>query len=479
VAGIDDAAAAEDGAAATVLLGRYRLSGALGRGGMATVFRAWDAKLGREVAVKVFRAGEGVGEDLERQRREIRLLASASHPHLVTLLDAEWPRHAEDVETPGFLVMELVDGESLRRVIDRLGGDGALARRLLCELSDALASLHRGGIVHRDLKPENVLVDGASGSLKLADFGIAQLIGEEPITRAGTVLGTAAYLSPEQLGGGAIGPQADVYALGLVALETITGQRVFPGGSVESALARLSRDPWIPEELPGPWRELLRAMTARDPAERPTSAAVALAAQQLPELPAARIPAEIAADDATQAMPAPGWLDATEALTAAAMAAPAAAAPAVAAPPAPSADTAETEPLAAARPRRARRLLAEGGAVLLVAAASAAVALALSQGRPSGAATDPAGPATPVPTVTETLVPRPAATQSSEPVTPVQDATPVNTGVTGSGAGSGSGTTGGGAPAPAPGPGHAPAPGHGPAKGPGAGPGGGKPKPNH
>ncbi|HWD61076.1 MAG TPA: serine/threonine-protein kinase [Humibacter sp.] len=270
-----------DAAPSSVLLaGRYRLADALGRGGMSTVYRAWDEKLGRPVAVKVFSADGAIASDRRRRLREARVLASASHPHLVTLFDAEWPDDAEG-RRPAFLVMQLIEGESLRRRIDRLGPDRDLAVRVAAELGEALDYLHARGIVHRDIKPENILIEDASGSIMLVDFGIAQLSGNEQLTTAGMVLGTAAYLSPEQVSGGRVGPATDVYSLGLVVLECLTGRREFPGSTVESSVARLSRDPVLPSGLPLGWNDLLASMTVRDAAERPTAAQVAASVDSL------------------------------------------------------------------------------------------------------------------------------------------------------------------------------------------------------
>lgn len=269
-----------DPASPVLLAGRYRLGSALGRGGMSTVYRAWDEKLRRPVAVKVFSADGAIGSDRHRRLREAHVLASASHPHLATLFDAEWPKDADD-RRPAFLVMELIEGESLRRRLDRDGTDPDLARRVGRELGSALEYLHDRGIVHRDVKPENILIEDAGGSVKLVDFGIAQLVGSEKLTTAGLVLGTAAYLSPEQVAGGEVGPATDVYSLGLVVLECLTGRREFPGPAVESSVARLARDPVLPAGLSADWGALLATMTARNPAVRPPAARLAASFEAL------------------------------------------------------------------------------------------------------------------------------------------------------------------------------------------------------
>lgn len=265
-----------------VLLDRYELTGRLGHGGMASVFRARDLLLDREVAVKLFDHGTAV-EDA-RRRGEATLLARLSHPHLVALHDAHLA--ADGDETPSFLVMELVDGEDLRTRLERgpLPADEAV--EVAVGIAEALVVVHGAGMVHRDLKPGNILladarVPGGRPIVKLADFGIAHLLGSERITTIGTVIGTAGYLSPEQFLGGEPGPAADIYALGLVVLEALTGVREYPGTPLEAVAARADHDPRIPASLPEDWRGLLGAMTARDPARRPTAMEVAVMAREL------------------------------------------------------------------------------------------------------------------------------------------------------------------------------------------------------
>lgn len=171
------------------------------------------------------------------------------------------------------------------------------------------------GVVHRDVSPANILLPESTASgvaAKLTDLGIARLVDDAKVTATGTVIGTASYLSPEQASGRPLTPATDVYSLGLVLLECLTGRREFPGTAVESATARLSRDPVIPEALGGAWAELLRAMTARDPAQRPTAgeAAVQLSALLAEEAPTAVLPAPeevptapLAARDVTTTLP--------------------------------------------------------------------------------------------------------------------------------------------------------------------------------
>lgn len=278
----------------TTLAGRYALREVLGRGGAATVYRAVDLKLDREVALKVFASDDVSGSDderRERRTREIGLLARANHPNLVTLFDADWDARsaiggAEGARLGnGYIVMELVRGGTLRTRLEKVGPSPALASQLAVELGAALAYLHADGIIHRDLKPENILLAQGSGNVvttKLVDFGIAQLLGDERLTADHNILGTAAYLAPEQVAGNGAVPASDVYALGLVLLESLTGERAFPGGTVEAAIARLTQDPPLPEGLDRRWRELLVAMTAREPGDRPSAAEVAQTAAVLP-----------------------------------------------------------------------------------------------------------------------------------------------------------------------------------------------------
>jgi len=261
-------------AADTLLNGRYRLGEVIGRGGMAVVFRAWDESLDRPVAVKVFHAGL---VDIARQEAEQGVLASLDHHNLVSLLDAGVTRSPAGPER--FIVMALIPGQDLE---ERLAA-GPLAAQHIAEvgydMAEALDYVHAHGVVHRDIKPSNILlVDYGNHSdrarAKLTDFGIALSEEHERLTADGMTTGTAAYLSPEQARGGDVGPASDVYALGLVLLQAFTRRREFPGSLVESAIARLSRDPVIPEPLPAHWRHALSAMTAQDPADRPTGAAL-------------------------------------------------------------------------------------------------------------------------------------------------------------------------------------------------------------
>ncbi|HEX4725871.1 MAG TPA: serine/threonine-protein kinase [Pseudonocardiaceae bacterium] len=250
----------------TVLAHRYRLGAPLGQGAMADVYRAEDMRLGRDVAVKLFHPGQ---EDAVRVRfgAEAQALARLSHPGLISIFDAG----VDDDDRP-YLVMQLVDGESLR---DRLLAGPLTADDVVSlgmRLSAALAHVHGNGVVHRDIKPSNIVLD-EHGAPHLADFGIALLLDAARMTGSNEILGTAAYLAPEQILGEPVDASADVYSLGLVLLECLTGELEYPGVSkVESALARLHRPPRVPADLSPVLAALLTSMTARMPADRPTAA---------------------------------------------------------------------------------------------------------------------------------------------------------------------------------------------------------------
>ncbi len=247
----------------TILQSRYRIDDLIDRGGMADVYRGRDVRLERDVAVKVLR-------EVEHERRfaaEARTLARLQHPNLVRLLDAGTDNG------DAFLVLELLGGATVRQLLDGGALPSDRVARIGGETTAALDYIHRQGIVHRDVKPSNLMFDDY-GSIRLADFGIARLLGGTRITGTHQAIGTMAYIAPEQLEGGEVGPPTDVYSLGLVLIECLTGRRAFDGPPAEAAAARLSRDPDIPAGLPGGWPGMLGAMTARDPHARPSAAAV-------------------------------------------------------------------------------------------------------------------------------------------------------------------------------------------------------------
>lgn len=262
--------------AGTVLDDRYRVEALIGTGGMSRVYAAHDLLLGRTVAIKIITATDDDLDAGQRVRVETAALAALTHPHLVVLHDARLTGPG-----PRYLVMERVDGPSLSARLAEGPMTDAEVTRIAGDLADALSAVHAAGIVHRDIKPSNILL-APSATLnrppraKLADFGIAHLLGSDRITQPGSLIGTAAYLAPEVALGHAPAPASDVYSLGLVLLEALTGSRAF--ASAESAaqvFARLAQDPAIPDHLPPLWAELLPAMLSRDAAARPSAAAIA------------------------------------------------------------------------------------------------------------------------------------------------------------------------------------------------------------
>ncbi len=256
-----------------VLQGRYRVGPAIGHGGASTVYRALDVLLGRNVAIKVFTTRAIRPEDLRTQEGEARMLGGLNHPGLVTLLDAGVD--VTDASAPQvFLVMEYVEGSDLRQRLRQGGMTAFEVAYLGWDLLTALQYVHERGIIHRDLKPANVLLTDAPGRPprgKLADFGIA-VLRDQFSELNGETTGTAAYLSPEQVEGLPLGPQTDIYSVGLVLLEAYTGKVAFPGNVLDSALARLDQDPALPSETPTELADILRRMTARESAQRPSAA---------------------------------------------------------------------------------------------------------------------------------------------------------------------------------------------------------------
>ncbi|MGZ8804021.1 MAG: serine/threonine-protein kinase [Microbacterium sp.] len=265
-----------------VLGGRYRLDELIGEGGMGSVWRAYDTALGRTAAVKVFWSGATDGTDAARRESEKRLLASVSHPSLVTLFDAHLAG-----DGLSYLVMEHIDGGTLSGLIARGPVGLRDAASLAADLGEALHVVHSAGIIHRDVKPANILLRPPLTSdhtfrAVLADFGIAYVIDATRVTTPGMAIGTAAYISPEQVRGHAPTPASDIYSLGLVLLEALSGRRAFSAQTpVEAISVRLAAAPVIPGEWGYGWRSLLSAMTALDPEARPTALEVSMRGKAL------------------------------------------------------------------------------------------------------------------------------------------------------------------------------------------------------
>ncbi|MFJ8827798.1 protein kinase [Streptomyces sp. NPDC102467] len=244
--------------------GRYRMRHRLGSGGTADVFAADDTVLGREVAVKVFRpAAETVTAD--RFCDEAPTLARLSHPALVTVYDAG--RHGDDA----YMVTELVRGTTLRNRLTAGPLTTAQTIRLGRALTSALDHVHGCGIIHRDIKPSNILLDEL-GAPRLADFGLSRSVDERTRSEPGTLVGSLAYMAPEQLLGGGASKASDVYALGLVLLEALTGDTSRRTTPLEAGIGHLLQAPRIPDQVPDSLARLLSLITAQEPQERPDTA---------------------------------------------------------------------------------------------------------------------------------------------------------------------------------------------------------------
>src|SRR5882757_8312047 len=227
-------------------LGAYEICSSLGAGGMGEVYRAQDAKLGRDVALKVLPAEMAHDpERLARFGREAKALAQLDHPNIVTI------HSVEECDDTHFLTMQLVDGLPLDRLIPQGGLPVEQIVEIASALADALAAAHEKGIVHRDLKPANVMVS-TEGRVKVLDFGLAKDVGAETsdgatqtsagLTQAGIVMGTPAYMSPEQISGRALDHRTDIFSLGVILHEMATGRRPFEGTSSAELVSSILRD---------------------------------------------------------------------------------------------------------------------------------------------------------------------------------------------------------------------------------------------
>ena len=266
----------------TLIGGRYRLDAEIGRGGMSTVYRAFDTVLERPVAIKLMHREIAADSDqLERFRREARSVAQLSHPHVVTVIDAgedEWQPGADGTVGAPYIVLEYVEGETLKDVVRREGPlEIPQAIAYAIEIARALGAAHERQIVHRDVKPHNVLISEEGGA-KITDFGIARTLSEEGLTVAGRVLGTTDYVSPEQALGQPVTGQSDLYSLGVVLFEMLTGQVPFHGSSpVAVAMKHVRED--VPDvqrlrpELSAATAAVVDRAVSKDLARRYTDAA--------------------------------------------------------------------------------------------------------------------------------------------------------------------------------------------------------------
>lgn len=256
--------------------GRYEVLAPIASGGMATVYRGWDHFIGRFVAIKALRPPEQPSLDPhaeERFRREAQAAAKIAHPNVVTIYDYLEDRGRQ------FLIMELIEGVNLKRYIADHGPLPVVKALGVAEqICAALAAAHTRGLIHRDIKPQNILLT-PDGRARLTDFGIVRVTDDEALTNSGIVLGTADYLSPEQARGEPLGPPSDIYSLGVVLFEMLTGTPPFVGEKPILIAMRHAREaiPSLAErnpDLPADLEPVFRKAVERDPKRRYRSAVI-------------------------------------------------------------------------------------------------------------------------------------------------------------------------------------------------------------
>lgn len=265
---------------------RYHLRERLGRGSLAEVFRAADLAGGPDVAVKV--AVGGSEKHFERIRSEAEVLAALKHPSIIRFIAHGVMPAGTPLAGRPFLVEELALGDSLAETARTARPGAGDVAGWASGLFGALAHLHGQGLVHRDIKPANLMLSGLRRSpVRIIDFGIVAAAGSAP--EPGISSGTVHYMSPEQAAGGSARTTWDIYAMGLVLLELLTGSKAFPGTAIESLVARTLRSPVIPASLGPGWCSFLGALTSMDSYARPTAAeAAVMAARLVPPLPVAK-----------------------------------------------------------------------------------------------------------------------------------------------------------------------------------------------
>lgn len=263
---------------------RFEIDARLGSGGFGTVYRAWDMKLERDVAVKVIETDQGSGS---RVKREAQAAARLSHPGIVTLF--EFTHHEYGAEGGrAFLVSELVEGDTVRELIDRdLLSDREIAE-IGADMCEALDHAHARGVVHRDIKPANLMYPYRRSGAKLMDFGIARLTDGEDLTAAGDVLGTLSYMSPEQGEGLEVGPPGDVFSLALTLFEAWTGcnprRKATPGATARALGEEVPLLAGIRPDLPAPLTAVIDDCLDQDPDRRPEVEALGVALEENLEL---------------------------------------------------------------------------------------------------------------------------------------------------------------------------------------------------